>query len=108
MIFYALYSNSQQSYNTPFLAHDDDEAIAIVSKTVVAQQDPALIMSLDDLDLCIVGAFQPNHKYPVQGGAVVDVILNHLERTLPLPPMIKSQVDKIYARKESSDATAAQ
>lgn len=107
MNFYALYSKSQQCYNTPFLAHDNQEAIAIISKTVVAQQDPALVMSLDDLRLDQVGEFRPREVFPCSSSSIC-TILNSLEENLPLPPMIKSQVDKIYARKETSDGTAAQ
>lgn len=105
MNFYALYSKSQQSYNTPFLAHDDQEAIAIISKTVVAQQDLALAMSLDDLRLEKVGEFRPKAAFPVNGHTVtVDIVLDDLHESLPLPPMIKSQVDNLYAKKEVSDA----
>lgn len=102
MIFYALYSNSQGSYNTPFLAHDDNEAIAIVSKTVVAHQDPALVMSLDDLRLDQVGEFRPDEDFPISYSAVC-TILDDLHETLPLPPMIKQQIDKIYQRKEEAN-----
>lgn len=102
MNFYALFSKSQERYNTPFLAHNDEEAIAIVAKTVVAQQDPALVMSLDDLTLTLVGSFVPESSMPI-----VDLVPEHirgnLHETLPLPPMIKSQVDKIYQRKEEAN-----
>lgn len=101
MIFYALYSKSQESYNTPFLAHDDKEAIAIVSKTLVANQDQALVMSLDDLTLVKVGEFVPGCPMPISE-LVPEDVLGNLHTTLPLPPMIKSQVDKIYARKEET------
>lgn len=103
MNFYALYSGSQESYSTPFLAHDDKEAISIVSKTVVANQDPTLIMSLDDLTIVKVGSFESGCPVPVGVSVPIDV-LGALHQTLPLPPMIKSQVDKLYAKKEVSDA----
>lgn len=102
MNFYALYSKSRQQYNTPFLANYDEEAVALVSKTVVSQQDPALVMSLDDLTLVKVGAFYPELPVPIEEFSPEDV-LSDLHETLPLPPMIKSQVDKIYKRKEEAN-----
>lgn len=103
MNFYALYSESQKSYNTPFLAHDDNEAVAIISRTVVSHQDPALLMSLDDLTLEKVGRFDPQAEYPVNT-ASKQVVLSALHLNLPLPPMIKSQVDKIYKKDGDVDA----
>lgn len=100
MKFYALYSKSQQAYNTPFLAHDDEEAVAIISKTVTAYQDNALIMSLDDLRLEKVGRFSPKADFPVNT-ATIDIVLDDLHTNLPLPPMIRSQVGKLYAPKEA-------
>lgn len=106
MNFYALYSKSQKCYNTPFLAHDDKEAIAIISKTVVSHQDPSLVMSLDDLRIDLVGEFVSDVSLPGSAPIVeyssdlIFPVLDDLHKDLPLPPMVKSQVEKLYSKKE--------
>ena len=100
MKFYSLYSKSQKRYNVPFLAMSDDDAIDKVSKMVSMQDDPALVMSLDDLSLCMVGGFNPVLMSPMvtfEGSAFLDPVLDNLHTDLPLPPMVKQMVDKFYA-----------
>lgn len=97
MNFYSLYSKSQRRFNVPFLATNDDEAISRVSQMVTSANDPALILSLSDLELHIIGFFDPMSICPI-----VDfddrgkLILGDLHDKLPLPPLVRDKVDKLY------------
>lgn len=99
MFYYALYSKSQKRYCAPFLALDDSDSVTSVSNMVTSQQDPVLIMSLDDLRLEKVGRFAPDEKNPVNT-VEVDTVLDDLHVTLPLPPLVKEKVDLLYKAKE--------
>lgn len=104
MKFYSLYSKSQKRYNVPFLAYDDADAIDRVAKMVSAQNDAALMSSLDDLNLCYLAVFDPSLPFPIHASPVSDdIILGDLHLNLPLPPMVKNSLDKFYAAKNSLD-----
>lgn len=94
--FYTLRSKSQIVHNTPFLADNDSEAISIIVKSVSSYADASLVYMLDDLQLCRVGLFDPTSDTPVKAVSVWSIVLDDLHKALPLPPHIKSQIDKIY------------
>lgn len=97
MYFYSLVSKSQERYNVPFLAMDDDDAISRVSQMVTGSQDPSLILSLDDLQLCCVGLFEPSIEDPcIVGFERSQIVLDDLHDKLPLPPLVRDKVDKLY------------
>ena len=103
MKFYSLYSKSQERYNTPFLAEDDGAAIEIVSKMVSAQGDMALMSSLDDLRIEIVGSFYPECQTPVEVLETI-IVCDDLHKNLPLPPTIRSRLAKFYEIKAEEKA----
>lgn len=97
MNFYSLYSRSQNRYNVPFLANDNNDAIDRVVKMVASQGDTALMSSLDDLELDLVGLFEPMHySHPVEELLDVELVLDDLHKNLPLPPHLKETLDKYY------------
>ncbi len=108
MKIYSLYSKSQKRYNLPFFAEDDDAAIAYVTRMVSSQGDPALMASLDDLEINLVGIYDPKadilkDEFPVDVSADgVCMVLCDLHKTLPLPPMVKAAVDKFYSGGKSN------
>ena len=95
MFYYALFSKSQNRYCAPFLSFEDRDAVATLSQMVTSQNDPVIVMSLNDLRLDKVGRFAPDAKYPVNTVEVCTV-LDDLHVTLPLPPLVKEKVDELY------------
>lgn len=107
MNLYSLYSNSQKRYNIPFVAVDDKAAIDQVSKMVAAQSDPALLSSLDDLQLEKVAGFVPDANVlhgeaPVCELTCPELIMEDLHKNLPLPPTLKARLDKFYGGVENA------
>lgn len=96
MKFYALYSKSQNRYNVPFLAMDDDDAISRVSQIVVGANDYSLMLSLNDLQLCCVGEFYGSRAHCLIGKSNQIVVLDDLHVKLPLPALVRDKVDKLY------------
>lgn len=103
MRIYSLYSKSLKRYNLPFFADDDSAAIERVSKMVTAQADPSLMCALDDLQLRCVGTF--NQSVERDGDPIwfdsygSCVVMDNLHTDLPLPPTVKSSLDKFYGGK---------
>lgn len=102
MNFYALYSKSSKTYSSPFLAYDDHEAIDVIAKTVTRQSDQALIMSLNDLSIDQVGTFTPGAAAPL-ATVVSRIVCDNLHETLPLPPLARSLVDRLFKKEVSND-----
>ena len=100
MNLYSLYSIAQKRYNVPFVAMDDTDAIDRVTKMVCGQGDPALISSLDDLQLRNVGTFNPNVENdgdPIWFSSDANcLVMDDLHNNLPLPPTVKAGVDKFF------------
>lgn len=103
MNFYALYSKSQERYCAPFLALDDKDAIAQVSSLVTASQDPALIMSLDDLSLDCVATFNAALPCPIGELTMPVPVLTDLHKALPLPPLVKEKVDALFKKEVNNE-----
>lgn len=101
MFCYALYSKTAETFDYPFFAHDDKEAIEVLGKYICEEGDEWLIDFLDDFQLYKVGWFRPKAEFPLDGHTVSpDLVLDDLHETLTFPPVFKYLVDQLSLKKE--------
>lgn len=97
---YSLYSKSQERFNVPFFAADENEAKAYVVNMVSSQRDPAFLMCLSDFQLYQVGEFETDTGDSSPVTAFLVHLCDDLHDSLPYPPLVKETVEKLYHPKE--------
>lgn len=92
MKLYSIYNENTERYNPPFVARDDDDAIATVRNAIIGGRDVSLLVELKALSLHRVGTFDAE-------SAVLRNSSDHVIdlSDIKLPEHIQSMIDKLLA-----------